>query len=198
MGFFSAKATCAICGREVGLNRYRVGKTVDGKDIWKCPECARKGGYVEIDRITGKAKIETLKETEKRAKCNVCGNIYCFNGADLVRNKQNANMAKAAAVGSALAATGGTRLDMYGLSNMADRHTAAIVDYTRCPKCNSMDVYILSDEEYEKEKQRTLSASENDNTFSAADELKKFKELLDSGIITQEEFDAKKKQLLGL
>ena len=33
---------------------------------------------------------------------------------------------------------------------------------------------------------------------STADELKKFKELLDSGIITQEEFDAKKKQLLGL
>ena len=34
--------------------------------------------------------------------------------------------------------------------------------------------------------------------LSAADELKKFKELLDSGVITQEEFDAKKKQLLGL
>ena len=33
---------------------------------------------------------------------------------------------------------------------------------------------------------------------SAADELKKFKELLDMGIVTQEEFDAKKKQLLGL
>ena len=33
---------------------------------------------------------------------------------------------------------------------------------------------------------------------SSADELKKFKELLDAGIITQEEFDAKKKQLLGL
>jgi len=33
---------------------------------------------------------------------------------------------------------------------------------------------------------------------SSADELKKFRELLDSGIITQEEFDAKKKQLLGL
>ena len=35
-------------------------------------------------------------------------------------------------------------------------------------------------------------------SVSSADELKKFKELLDSGIITQEEFDAKKKQLLGL
>lgn len=31
-----------------------------------------------------------------------------------------------------------------------------------------------------------------------ADELKKFKELLDSGIITQDEFDKKKKQLLNL
>ena len=33
---------------------------------------------------------------------------------------------------------------------------------------------------------------------STADELKKFKELLDMGAITQEEFDAKKKQILGL
>lgn len=33
---------------------------------------------------------------------------------------------------------------------------------------------------------------------SSADELKKYKELFDQGIITQEEFDAKKKQLLGI
>lgn len=33
---------------------------------------------------------------------------------------------------------------------------------------------------------------------SSADELMKYKELLDNGIISQEEFDAKKKQLLGL
>lgn len=33
---------------------------------------------------------------------------------------------------------------------------------------------------------------------SNADELKKYKDLLDSGVITQEEFDEKKKQLLGL
>ena len=33
---------------------------------------------------------------------------------------------------------------------------------------------------------------------SAADELKKYKELLDSGTITQEEFDAKKRQILKL
>ena len=33
---------------------------------------------------------------------------------------------------------------------------------------------------------------------SGADEILKYKQLLDSGVITQEEFDAKKKQLLGL
>lgn len=33
---------------------------------------------------------------------------------------------------------------------------------------------------------------------SNADELKKYRDLLDSGVISQEEFDAKKKQLLGL
>lgn len=36
------------------------------------------------------------------------------------------------------------------------------------------------------------------SAVSPADEIRKFKELLDSGVITQEEFDAKKKQLLGL
>ena len=35
-------------------------------------------------------------------------------------------------------------------------------------------------------------------TATNADELKKYKDLLDSGAITQEEFDAKKKELLGL
>lgn len=34
--------------------------------------------------------------------------------------------------------------------------------------------------------------------ISQADEIKKFKELLDMGVITEEEFNAKKKQILGL
>ncbi len=41
-------------------------------------------------------------------------------------------------------------------------------------------------------------ASASNQAPSAADELKKYKELLDMGALTQEEFDAKKKQLLGL
>lgn len=47
-----------------------------------------------------------------------------------------------------------------------------------------------------------LNRSRNKGTVvqqvSPAEELKKFKELLDMGVISQAEFDAKKKQILGL
>ena len=59
---------------------------------------------------------------------------------------------------------------------------------------------IISDLLVERQNQAPKSAATvvNAPATSNADELKKFKELLDAGIITQEEFDAKKKQLLGL
>lgn len=41
-------------------------------------------------------------------------------------------------------------------------------------------------------------AAPADTAQSPADEIMKFKQLLDAGVIMQEEFDAKKKQLLGL
>lgn len=51
--------------------------------------------------------------------------------------------------------------------------------------------------ERQQEKVNATAAASAPKT-DEADQLKKFKELLDSGVITQEEFDAKKKQLLGL
>lgn len=47
-------------------------------------------------------------------------------------------------------------------------------------------------------KQNTQTTIKQKISLSNADELKKFKELLDSGVISQEEFETKKKQLLGL
>lgn len=63
MGFFSLKATCAICGKEVGLNRYLVGKTTRGDCIWKCPQCTRKGGFLCVDYETGKATLLNSDQT---------------------------------------------------------------------------------------------------------------------------------------
>lgn len=45
----------------------------------------------------------------------------------------------------------------------------------------------------------SISSRKDDHpSESPADEIRKYKSLLDDGIITQEEFDKKKKQLLGL
>lgn len=54
---------------------------------------------------------------------------------------------------------------------------------------------LLVDRQKQTETSATVASAP---ATSNADELKKYKELLDSGVITQEEFDAKKKQLLGL
>ena len=58
---------------------------------------------------------------------------------------------------------------------------------------------IISNLLIERQKtKKALEISKPTISSSDAEEIKKFKDLLDSGIITQEEFEAKKKQLLGL
>lgn len=49
-----------------------------------------------------------------------------------------------------------------------------------------------------KRKSKSSSGMTIINQSSAADEILKLKQLLDSGVLTQDEFDAKKKQLLGI
>ncbi|MBE6762713.1 MAG: SHOCT domain-containing protein [Ruminococcaceae bacterium] len=65
---------------------------------------------------------------------------------------------------------------------------------------NSHAVYsAISNRLIERQnKQNNQTATAPTTTGSGADELKKYKDLLDNGVISQEEFDAKKKQLLGL
>lgn len=64
--------------------------------------------------------------------------------------------------------------------------------YESAHKCLSMFQIIV--DMCEKENSTTSSPQ----LIDVAGEIKKFKELLDMGAITQEEFDAKKKQLLGI
>ncbi len=139
---------------------------------------AQKSGYVEIDLVTGKAKVETIAETEKRVKCNTCGHLYCYNGADLEQNSHNAKMATLNSVGAMANAIGGAQLGAHAQNSSAQRYLDKIVDYSRCPKCNSSDVRILSAEEYEKEKAIPTAPNNCGAFVSAADELKNSKSCL--------------------
>ena len=65
---------------------------------------------------------------------------------------------------------------------------------------NANEIYkVMSDLLIERQQTKANAATTaSAPQISSADQLKEYKELLDSGVITQEEFDAKKKQLLGL
>ena len=64
-------------------------------------------------------------------------------------------------------------------------------------KALCMDIKAAMNEYKLNANNTTATATVVQAAPSSAEELKKFKELLDMGIITQEEFDANKKQLLG-
>lgn len=100
-------------------------------------------------------------------------------------------------------------LDYLGLSIMLkDGSTFAIPFLTQTTKSDSYTAQNAYNDLYDiiavikagmnavKEKNETISHSVQNN--SSLDEIKKLKELLDMNAITQEEFDAKKKELLNL
>ena len=68
---------------------------------------------------------------------------------------------------------------------------------TSCRYCNESKREQERKRYLEKIKAEEENQQQKEEKSSAA-QIKEFKELLDDGIITQEEFDAKKKQLLGL
>ena len=88
------------------------------------------------------------------------------------------------------------------------KFTANIFQVNFAGGCIGINTYWSTKEEIEvfQKTLRTIKdAIESTPTYvvtndsiSNADELKKYQELLDSGVITQEEFDAKKKEILGL
>jgi uncharacterized protein with PIN domain len=138
-------------------------------------------------------EFEEAKIEETRMRCNVCGRVFCYDDNDLVKNIRNAKEAVTNASLGVMEAIGGTRLGAYSAQNNANTSMSKVVDYSKCPYCNSSDISKITEEEY-----KDILNPSPAQQFSAAEEIKKFKELLDAEIITQEEFDAKKKQLLGL
>ena len=69
--------------------------------------------------------------------------------------------------------------------------------YTQAKKCQEM-LDVLRQNTILNRINKNNKATGVAPQISNADELKKYKELLDSGVITQEEFNAKKTRLLGL
>ncbi len=172
---------------------YNIDKNGNKKELPTQEELEKQ---IAENKEKHKQEKEEFNNKEFRKRCNVCGTVFCYTYQDIKNNIKSGIIGGLAGFGAATNAVGGSAYNSYELNKMGDRSNAKVMDFEHCPNCHSKDLKLLSDEEYEKIKQEGNTPTTN--TVSAADELKKFKELLDMGAITQEEFDAKKKQLLGL
>ncbi len=139
---------------------------------------------------------EALLQKEYRMRCNVCGQVTCYTGKDIKDNEMAQALKALSALSSVASTATGNYFVMREADKKLDRDSAKVKDYSRCPHCNSTDVTVFDEEQWSAEQAKAQAPDAP--VASSADELKKFKELLDMGAISQEEFDAKKKQLLGL
>ena len=163
-----------------------IGNEQEADNILKQSENRRKKSVI-------KAAENELRTKEFKKRCTVCGNVFCYTWDDLQKNKELNRKENLNLVASLAGGLSGNYAAGAVLAQTADQAKSQIIDYEKCPSCGSRDLADITDEEIEQSKN-----PQNSQSISVVDELKNFKELLDSGIITQEEFDAKKKQLLGL
>lgn len=257
MGFFSPKATCSICGAEVGLNRYQI-----ADKGWICASCFKKSGFnaltpikkMTIDQIhTAMDRIES--DSNELASFHVTKSVGSFLHVDEDQKKwyipdgsggkvkhphihqysdimsyellEDGSSVSSGGVGRAL--VGGALFGGVGAivgGSTGKKHAKGVCEkleikitlndmshpveyicfiesslkkdgfiykaiYPRAQECLSV-LQLMCDSV------KVPAQSDASSIPSSADEIMKFKSLLDSGAITQEEYDAKKKQLLGI
>lgn len=86
----------------------------------------------------------------------------------------------------------------------AEKSTQRLVreDDWQCPECRRINASYVTTcicgnpKNYKKEKPQT-TLKEKSQTISKADEIEKFKKLLDAGAITEEEYDKEKRRILN-
>ena len=144
-----------------------------------------------VEILPEPVKVNPEMKKEIRMKCQVCGHIFCYSLQDVQKNLEKAENAQKAIANISKSLNNNSIFSAMQQQQMVEKDLATIVDYSHCPSCHSTSLIQISDEE--------ISAQQNaQSSASPIEEIKKYKELLDMNIITQEEFDVKKKELLGL
>ena len=188
--FFVNKANFANLNLAINQLSNEIGVSIKSINEYSATVKEYSGEYTIFDSD----ESNNLTNTERRKRCNACGKIICYNLKDVEDNQRRAKSAALSAVGGMAGALSGNYAAGATSNQTAADELNRIIDYTKCPSCGSRDLVDITDEDIAK-----INAQQNGQpAISSADELKKFKELLDMGAITQEEFDQKKKQLLGL
>ena len=207
MGLFS-KVYCDCCSIRIIGNYTKIQNPKTREHYYNlCPSCKTKFDIATNYSVEYPKTIQEVKEyikkgsnaagkVERIKKCNVCGFVFCYTDEDVIRNSQlqgQISRENELALTSVLA---GNNVTSNQHTANAERAKLMIKDFSKCPKCNSTNLTVITKEEFNR--LQNTNTADNNTVLSPTDEIVKYKELLDKGIITQEEFYAKKKQLLGL
>lgn len=144
-------------------------------------------GVYAIKAVANQAKNSTAEisnDKEYKRQCRTCGAVFCFTDRDLEISKANQTLASLRTFKSI---TAGSSYHKYEERKAADSALSKVVHYDKCPKCNSTDLIDITDG----------NVGEKRESSDNIEQLKKFKELLDAGIISQEEFDEQKNKVLN-
>ena len=106
---------------------------------------------------------------EYRRKCNVCGKIFCFTDEDLKNNLKNSAMAGLNAIGQLSSVFGGTIFHTSYFNEQSNRFSDKVVDYDKCPYCNSSDIAIVWDDELENDLDEVNTISNTVNARGITD-----------------------------
>ena len=101
-------------------------------------------GVYAIKTISSKQKNSINKHSaqkEYRRKCQVCGTVFCFTDSDLEISKMNQQLA---ALRGFKSITSNSSYHKYEERKAADAAASKIVNYDRCPKCNSSDLIDIT------------------------------------------------------
>ena len=194
---------CDCCGGNFRVDRFMGVPDVLGGYHKVCPNCGEFANRNNKILVYDMRQRRVIMVNPNQAypfitkRCNLCGNIFSFDANDVYRNEEiKASMNRFASASVYNAFIGQTTVAQLQGNNM-DSLANQIRDFNRCTKCGSTDLWVLSKQEYDQIRNANNQPIQPQKP-SEADEILKFKDLLDKGIISEEEFEAKKKQLLGL
>lgn len=256
MGFLSAKAVCAVCGNECGLNRFQI----QNKE-WCCPACFKAAGFNMLTPIRTMTAANIRATIEKRGEDQSALTQFCVTRqvpgllcidensqqwytpvgpggkkhprihkfSDIIDFEllEDGNTITKGGLGQAVvggvlfggvgAIVGGVTGKKHGKSTCSNMQIKVTLNDMSEPteyislitsevKKSSLLYKNMANQAQEClslfqvicNTQSQPSAQPVASSIDVADEIMKFKQLLDAGAITQEEFDAKKKQLLGI
>ena len=122
---------------------------------------------------------------EYRSKCNVCGRIFCYTDKDIKNSNTAALLSAISDFGAAAGAVSGNWGATVVNQNNAQRNEKGIKDFSKCPYCNSDNITLLTDEEWEQEQKRQAINAKGGITINAnASEenlIKRIENFIDDG-----------------